>query len=329
MSGTVREIWEKNAMRKKDLTGQRFGMLTVESRAEGTEEHYAIWNCHCDCGGDIQVNTKKLMRGTIWNCGCIPKQDARKGNLAEDLTGQRFGRLTAVQRAENRNGRTAWLCRCDCGNLKVVPSNVLKSGRVKSCGCLSRRIDLTGQRFGRLTVLCQADSKEPGRSVLWHCRCDCGKECDVAYNSLVYGGYKSCGCQKEENQRKISGRLHRVENTCVEWLEARKHRCDNTSGFRGVNQKKNGRYRVSIGFQGKRYYLGTFQNFSDAVEARLQAEKILHDGFVSAWHFWEKKAEKDREWADSHPFSFEAEYKDGQFLVHCSLSDEAKEEGGL
>ena len=312
-------------MQKKDLTGLRFGMLTVECRAEGTENRYALWNCHCDCGGDIQVNTKRLIQGTVWNCGCIPKRDARNGNTAEDLTGRRFGLLEVIQRAENRNGRTAWLCRCDCGNLKIVQSNRLKAGRVKSCGCLTRRVDLTGQRFGRLTVLCPADSGNSGGSALWHCRCDCGKETDITYSSLVYGRYKSCGCLKKENQKELSGRLHHVDNTCVEWLEFRKHRCDNTSGFRGISKRKNGKYRVSIGFQGKRYNLGTYQNFSDAVEARLDAEKILHDGFVSAWHLWERKAEEDREWADSHPFSFEAEYRDGQFQVHCSLKDETDE----
>ena len=54
-----------------------------------------------------------------------------------DLTGQKFGRLTVIKRVDNdKKGDSCWLCKCDCGNYKVVGSNNLKSGNVKSCGCL-------------------------------------------------------------------------------------------------------------------------------------------------------------------------------------------------
>ena len=55
-----------------------------------------------------------------------------------DLTGQRFGRLTVVKPAPNIGTGTAYQCRCDCGVLKVIPRNYLKSGHTKSCGCLGR-----------------------------------------------------------------------------------------------------------------------------------------------------------------------------------------------
>lgn len=60
-----------------------------------------------------------------------------------DLTGQRFGRLVVVERAENHiqaNGcrKTQWLCQCDCGNHVVVQGANLKNGHVKSCGCYQR-----------------------------------------------------------------------------------------------------------------------------------------------------------------------------------------------
>ena len=53
-----------------------------------------------------------------------------------DLTGQRFGLLTVVARAENVGPRTAWLCRCDCGGERVVKTVHLRAGKVKSCGCV-------------------------------------------------------------------------------------------------------------------------------------------------------------------------------------------------
>ncbi len=56
-----------------------------------------------------------------------------------DLTGQRFGSLTVIQKDESRNyksGCTAWLCICDCGEQKIARSDKLRNGKTKSCGCL-------------------------------------------------------------------------------------------------------------------------------------------------------------------------------------------------
>ena len=57
-----------------------------------------------------------------------------------DLTGQKFGRLTVIERAENKGKKTAWLCQCECGNVSVVRSCHLKSGAIVSCGCLQKEI---------------------------------------------------------------------------------------------------------------------------------------------------------------------------------------------
>ena len=53
-----------------------------------------------------------------------------------DLRGQRFGRLTVLEPAENIGGRTAWLCQCDCGNTAVVKTYNLRQGKTTSCGCM-------------------------------------------------------------------------------------------------------------------------------------------------------------------------------------------------
>ena len=85
-----------------------------------------------------------------------------KGELRyEDLTGKRFGKLLAIERIplEKRyahKGKYGWLCRCDCGNMKVIPAGYLKSGDTKSCGCDSiqkakERISIDGDNcYGRL-----------------------------------------------------------------------------------------------------------------------------------------------------------------------------------
>lgn len=54
----------------------------------------------------------------------------------KDITGQRFGRLVAVERTDRKNGTAYyWKCLCDCGNYTEVPINSLTSGNIISCGC--------------------------------------------------------------------------------------------------------------------------------------------------------------------------------------------------
>lgn len=58
-----------------------------------------------------------------------------------DLTGQRFGRLTVIERAENSfDGHSRWMCICDCNRYCIVDSRNLKRGTTKSCGCMSREL---------------------------------------------------------------------------------------------------------------------------------------------------------------------------------------------
>lgn len=66
----------------------------------------------------------------------------RNQNKVKDLTGQRFGQLTVIGIDSARQAKqTYWLCECDCGTIKSVRADGLKSGSVKSCGCLKRKQD--------------------------------------------------------------------------------------------------------------------------------------------------------------------------------------------
>lgn len=64
-----------------------------------------------------------------------------------DISGQRFGRLTVIKRAKNRGEATAWLCRCDCGNEKVIRTTSIKEGRTKSCGCFNHEVRVNQKIF--------------------------------------------------------------------------------------------------------------------------------------------------------------------------------------
>lgn len=66
---------------------------------------------------------------------------------------------------------------------------------------MSKVIDLTGKRFGRLTVLHRVENTKAGQSQ-WMCKCDCGTQLVVAGQSLRNGRSKSCGCKRAETAKK-------------------------------------------------------------------------------------------------------------------------------
>lgn len=76
---------------------------------------------------------------------------------------------------------------------------------------MSKLLDLTGQKFAYLEVLCRADS--PKKGARWECRCSCGKEVVVASNHLRSGATKSCGCFRE-GAKKTHG-LHKTSEYTV------------------------------------------------------------------------------------------------------------------
>ena len=92
----------------------------------------------------------------------------------------------------------------------TVRSNILAAGEVKSCGCLKKEqeqknlahginlIDLTGKKFGLLTVLTRDETAEDDKhDVRWKCQCKCGNIKTIRGSSLRSGATISCGCLKE------------------------------------------------------------------------------------------------------------------------------------
>lgn len=110
-----------------------------------------------------------------------------------DITGERFNHLTALSYVP----RKKWLCKCDCGNERIVCGSWLRSGKAFSCGCARRPrlliYDLTGKRFGRWTVLARV-ANVSSSAVAYKCCCDCGTERVVRASLLVRGKSQSCGC---------------------------------------------------------------------------------------------------------------------------------------
>lgn len=305
-----------------DLTGMRFGNLTVMEKTGKQEDRYWTWRCKCDCGQEIVVNTKRLKRGTISHCGCGKKNLISLGKVPEDLSGKRYGKLMVLYLDKYReDGKSSWFCQCDCGNQCVVTADSLHYGKRKSCGCLHRETeieqetDLRNKVFGKLTALCPIKQRGRNDSVMWKCQCECGNTVNVSQDSLLQGHYRSCGCVRQELQKNLYENLTFIDNTCVEMLQRRKFRSDNTSGFRGVSRGSGDKWLVTIGLQNKRYYVGSYTEFDDAVKARLRMEEALHDGFVEAYQSWHTQAAENEKWAEENPFYFNVARSGGDFHI--------------
>lgn len=110
-----------------------------------------------------------------------------------ELAGKRYGHLTVKEFVERKNYRNYWLCECDCGNTVTLPDYILKADRQHYCSkhCLLIN-DLTGRKFGRLTVI-ELATKKPRK---WKCICECGNYTIVSTSDLCSGHTKSCGCYK-------------------------------------------------------------------------------------------------------------------------------------
>lgn len=190
-----------------DLTGLKFGKLTVieEIVVFETQKRKKL-RCICDCGNEILSRKDSILSGKTKSCGC---------SQVKDLIGKTFGRLTVIEFCENRGNHNEclWLCKCCCGKEKIVTGTNLKSGNVKSCGCLKeeslsliyskRLIDLTGRKFGRLTVIKRVGNNIRGE-VCWLCGCICGNTKIVIGDVLRRGGTNSCGCLASESVRAMS-----------------------------------------------------------------------------------------------------------------------------
>ena len=265
-----------------DLAGQKFDKLTVIERDfEYNKEHNIktnaiYWKCVCECGNEKSIRGASLKNGTIRSCGCLKN---------EDLTGQKFNRLLVIELLPERskNRQKFYKCLCDCGNYINVRSSDLKTGNTKSCGCFnkelahSRAIDLTGQIFGRVTVLERGYSGENG-VLYWKCQCQCGSIVDVPSRNLRENKTISCGCVRSKGEEKISI-----------WLSSHNIPFEKEKTFKNFKYEETGGaprydfyipepYNFLIEFNGVQHYepIGGWNN-KESFEKRVERDNIKRD----------------------------------------------------
>lgn len=185
----------------KDIRGQKFYSLTALEPIKKNGRTY--YKCRCDCGKEIEVCYTNLIQEKTKSCGCKRGYYTSISKL-QDISNQKFGRLTAIKIDHREPPKTYWLCKCDCGNTKVADINQLTQGKIKSCGCLQKENtkklaaknynNLIGRRFGKLVVLEDSRERTKTGNVIWKCQCDCGNLTNVSGTHLLCGDTISCGC---------------------------------------------------------------------------------------------------------------------------------------
>ena len=139
---------------KRDITGMRFGRLTVIKECDRRQKHLTRWVCKCDCGNEKEINTSDLTSGRTLSCGCQGREN-RKKSREKNMIGVRVGKLLVLEKLQKRKGANksiVYLCLCDCGETTEVITSHLASKKVQSCGCshtdaLLKRNTTHGMRY--------------------------------------------------------------------------------------------------------------------------------------------------------------------------------------
>lgn len=213
-----------------------------------------------------------------------------------DLTGQRFGRLTVIKRAQNaKDGKTQWLCRCDCGKETIVRAAPLRRGDSKSCGCgmgiknsgfkpsylrrthSNRLYNIwSGMKYRCETPSCPGYPLYGGRGIRICEEWNGPDGFEHFANWSIQNGYDNGleidridndGDYAPENCRWVTHEMN-AQNR-------RKHSKMGADGitFRPSRTGVGGKWRASISVNNKHTSLGTFDTYEEALEARKKAEK--------------------------------------------------------
>lgn len=226
----------------------------------------------------------------------------------QDLTGQKFGKLTVLKRTKNKGKNIMWECECDCGNPihSIVSSTNLKTGNVKSCGCIGREKTIERNKCPKknnytfYNEYIEGETKEGEKFIIdkedfekiknyqWHSHYVNRKK---NYVSCIFNGKRLyihriiMNCLEEDkvvdhidgnplNNRKNNLRI------CTK-AENSRNLCLYDSELRGISIRGNS-YGAKITFNGKNIWLGSFASLEDAQKARDNAELIYFGKFKHA-----------------------------------------------
>lgn len=276
-----------------NLQGQRFGLLTALHIVGKNACGQLLWACACDCGGTAVSAASSLNRGTTKSCGCL-------AHTARDLTGRRYGKLTAVQRVEKdastkRVKRSArWLCTCDCGREMVTDASALVSGNTKSCGnCSWGRYEESGNHIigyfedGHSFLIDRCDYGEAKKHRWW---VDKGSGYFVTsvggllqyLHRLIMPDREGLVCDHRNRDKSDNRRENLRYATKKENAQNRSMGRNNTSGYIGVCWHiRQNKYVAAIKVNNRTINLGAYHSAVEAARVRDKAALFYFGSFAN------------------------------------------------
>lgn len=224
-----------------------------------------------------------------------------------DITGQKFGKLTVIKRAENTKlGESRWVCKCECGNEKIIEGRKLRTAHTQSCGCIHKEYarrhiyeiskkyntyDLSGEYgigytskgeqfyfdledYEKIKEVCWYFTKLKyvrgllnGKPILQHVFI-LNKPAKMAIDHINHNTF---------DNRKENLRICSIQQNCMNHQPSN----SNKSGYSGVTFRKDSKkWRAYITYKYKAIQLGTFKNMQDAINARKKAEEKYFGEFA-------------------------------------------------
>lgn len=212
--------------------------------------------------------------------------------LAKDRVGTTLHNLEILD-WKRENNRTYFYIHCLlCKENKWMRADYVTRKSTNGCGCRQKETqfkakDIKGMRFGRLIAVEPTGKRDKNNgSVIWKCRCDCRNIAYVSATDLMRKAVRSCGCYwtevKKNSGKKVGDETLKyvMDGTNARNLTSKIPK-NNTSGIKGVGWDKNRhKWVAQIGFQGKNYFLGRYNNKQDAIDVRKAAEKAIFEDFL-------------------------------------------------
>lgn len=222
--------------------------------------------------------------------------------ILKDLTGKRFGRLFVVGPAPRKNNRTAWRCRCDCGNYTDVLTCNLTTGNTKSCRCLEEdvfkpnlyslgdKVNIGYCANGRIFLF---DTEDYDRIKKYKWRSNKKGYISTQINGRTMSLHRFIlNVDKEKEVDHIEGKPwdNRKEKLRIvthrENMMNRKKSARNSTGVTGVSiEKDTGKFRSEIYYNGKKYSLGCYKTLEEAKRVRIQAEEEFFKDYARKEEF--------------------------------------------
>lgn len=212
------------------------------------------------------------------------KMDRKKHRTIGRITpGNTYGNIKVVYAAKSETRPKKYECECLlCGTHFVAGGQVIhnlesEEKACPECNRLKKLWDLSrpyiGKSFNGVEVMAPYTGPKKKRGLYVIARCSCGTFFTTYMHSLLTGGTKTCGHNRIKCLEKGQGAIAFAGTSIPSITGTRALNKNNETGYTGISQMPNGRYRVALVLQRRQIHIGTFKNLQDAIDARKDAEK--------------------------------------------------------